>query len=118
MRVPLKQRGLSVHGCANKGDLRRHLKLRRFRPHSVLGNLPRTPSLVQILYAWIAESLLSLVHEEDVVIAQFAVILLVPRSPRTEIVEQSTRGCRVPKPLKRPMKQLVGTLEIRVAGCD
>src|SRR5713101_7939982 len=27
MRVPLEQCRLSVHGCANKGDLRRHLKL-------------------------------------------------------------------------------------------
>src|ERR1700687_3528100 len=98
MRVPLEQRGLSVHGCANKGDLRRHLELHRFRSHRVLGNLPGTPSLVQILYAGVAESLFSIVDEEDVVIAQFAVILLVPRSPGTEIVEQSTRGCRVPKP--------------------
>src|SRR5208282_141988 len=32
--------------------------------------------------------------------------------------EQSTRACRVPKPLKCSMKQLLGALEIRVAGCD
>src|SRR5216683_1222877 len=118
MRVPLKQRCLSVHGCGNKRDLRRHLKLHRFRPHRLLGNLPGTPSLVETLYAWIAKSLFPLVHEEDVVLLELAVLLLVPRSPRTEIVEQSKRGCRVPKPLKRPMEQLLGALEIRVAGCD
>ena len=36
------------------------------RPHRVLGNLPGPPFLVQILYAWIAKSLFSLIHEEDV----------------------------------------------------
>ncbi len=51
VRMPLEQRGLSVHGCGNKGDLRRRLEFDRFRPHRVLGNLPHTPSLVQILYA-------------------------------------------------------------------
>src|SRR6267143_4523941 len=68
MRVPLEQRGLSVHGCANKGDLRRHQELHGFRPHHVLGNLPRTPSLVQILYAWIAKSLSTPIDEQDVVL--------------------------------------------------
>src|SRR6267143_807035 len=118
MRVPLEQRCLSVHGCANKGDLRRHLELHRFRPHSVLGNLPGTPFLVQILYAWIAKSLYSPIHEQHIGPRQLTVALPVPRSPRTEIVEQSARGFGVPKPLERPMKQLLGALEIRVAGCD
>src|SRR5713226_4417465 len=68
VRMPLEQRGLSVHGCGNKGDLRRRLKLDRFRPHRVLGNLPHTPSLVQILYARIAESLFSPIDKQDVVL--------------------------------------------------
>jgi hypothetical protein len=87
MRVPLEQRSLSVHRRANKRDLRRHLELHRFGPHRVLGDLSGTPSLVQILDAGIAESLFSLVHEQDVVFAEFAVVLLIPRSPRAEIVE-------------------------------
>jgi len=118
MWVPLEQRGLSVHGCANKGDVRWHLELHRFGPHSVLGNLPGTPSLVQILYTCVAKSLFSLIHEQHIVIGQLAVVLLVPCSPRTEIIEQSTRSRRIPKPLKRPMKQLLSALEVRVAGCD
>src|SRR6266851_8119816 len=118
MRVPLKQRCLSVHGCGNKRDLRRHLKLHRFRPHRVLRNLPQTPSLVQILYPWIAKSLFALIDEQDVVLRQLAVVLLVPGSPRTEIIEQSTRGCRIPKPIECPEEQLLGALEIRVAGGD
>src|SRR6266853_921999 len=117
MRVPLEQRSLSVHGCGNKSDLRRHLELHRFRSHRVLGNLAGTPSLVQILYTCVAKSLFAPIHEEDVVFPELAVVLLVPCSPRAEIVEQSTRGCRVPKPLKRPMEQLLGALEIRLAGC-
>lgn len=66
--MPLEQRGLSVYGCANKCDLGGHLELHGFRPHRVLGDLSGTPSLVQILDAWIAESLFSLVHEQDIVL--------------------------------------------------
>src|SRR5208282_2095079 len=118
MWVALEQGRLSVHGFANKRDLRGHLELHGFRSHRVLRNLPGTPPFVQILHAWVAKSLFSLVHEQDVVLRELAVILFVPRSPRAEIVEQSTRACRVPEPLKCSMKQLLGALEIRVAGCD
>src|SRR5260370_8318196 len=116
MRVPLEQRCLQLEGCGNKGDLRRHLELHRFRPHCVLGNLPGTPSLIEILEAWIAKSFFSMVDEQDVVLLQPAVVLLVPCPSRTEIGEQSTRGFRVPKSLESAMEQFFGAFEIRVSG--
>src|SRR5260370_12546691 len=96
MRVPLEQRCLPVHGCGNKGDLRRHLELHRFRPHCVLGNLPGTPSLIEILEAWIAKSFFSMVDEQDVVLLQPSVVLLFPCPARTEITHQSTRALPLP----------------------
>ena len=35
-----------------------------------------------------------------------------------EVTEKSRGAVGVPKPLERPMEYFLGTLEIRVAGCD
>src|SRR6185312_13038479 len=43
---------------------------------------------------------------------------LIPEPPRAEILEHSERRIRVPEPLKRLVKELFSTLEIRVTCRD
>ena len=118
MRMPFKHRSLSVHRDADHRRLPRPSILPGFRTDEVSRNLSRTPLRVQLLDSRITESLLCLVQELDIAVAQLAVLLVIPKPPRVEILEQTKRRIRVPQPLKHLTEKSVGSLEVRIAGSD
>ena len=118
MRMPFKHRSLSVHRDADHSRLPRPSILPRFRTDEVSRNLSRTPLRIQLFDSRINESFLCLVQELDIAVAQLAVLFVIPKPPRVEILEQTKRRIRVPEPLKHLTEKSIGSLEAGIAGSD